>query len=488
MVKLHKNNIFSLVTLLYLYIPIVIFFLTWLKPLIGIPCVLISCLIIVAGSSFLKEEAISWKKLWGFLTISIVVIVAWSLLSGLGGFFQQSYDWQKHNVLLNDFINKQWPVTYDFRGKHGVVSYYIAEYILPGAIGKISNFNIAQDFLLLWLVMGLVLLVLNIYEWIGKTNGWILLLIVFGLIMFSPFIYPLSGIYGNWVPTDYHYMGDIGEWFSYDLKIQYTSNISLLRFVFPQFVPIATATILWVRNRYNYKTWGTILAPTILYSTFAFIGLGLLMFLVLIYDVINHNTAVNWNKVFNIVNILAIGIAAVMLLYIAANILQPKSDYVKMKFSFIDFRAHKLGFITFQGAWLIWILLLLKYEKKNLLLYIAGALLFVLPFCEFGAANDLVMRVSIPALMVINFTVIKNIAVHFKDDHYFSYILIGALVISGAGPLAQLRNAARVHNIHHHVYNMPYKKGTEFFDSDPNVVYQYVDWSNNTLRKIIIRK
>lgn len=103
MVRLHKNNIFSLVTLLYLYIPIVIFLLTWLKPLIGIPCVLISCLIIVAGSSFLKEEAISWKKLWGFLTISIVVIVAWSLLSGLGGFFQQSYDWQKHNVLLNDF-------------------------------------------------------------------------------------------------------------------------------------------------------------------------------------------------------------------------------------------------------------------------------------------------------------------------------------------------------------------------------------------------
>ena len=98
------------------------------------------------------------------------------------------------------------------------------------------------------------------------------------------------------------------------------------------------------------------------------------------------------------------------------------------------------------------------------------------------------MRVSIPALMVINFIVIKNIAVHFKDDQYFSYMLIGALIVSGAGPLAQLRGAAQVHDFHHHVYNMPFKKGNEFFKSDKNVVYQYVDWSNNKLRQIIIRK
>lgn len=487
MEKLHKVNILSLITLLYLYVPIIVFFLFWLKPLVGIPCALISCWISIR-CSFSKKKSIKLRKIWLFLLLAVCIIVVWALLSGLGGFFQQSYDWQKHNVLLNDFINKSWPVTYDFNGKHGVVSYYVAEYILPGIVGKISNFNVAQDFLLLWMILGLVLLVLAIYTWIGKENGWILLLVVFGLIMFSTFIYPLSGIYGNWVPADYHYMGDMGEWFSNNLKIQYTSNVSLLRFVFPQFVPIAIATILWIKNRYTYQVWGAILAPTVLYSTFAFFGLGLLMFFVLIRDIADRQVTIDWHKVISIINVLAVLITIVLLLYIAANILQPKPADVKMKFSFIDFRAHKLGFITFQAAWFIWILLLLKYERKNPLLYIVSGVLFLLPFCEFGAANDLVMRVSIPALLVINFTVIKNIAMHFKGDRYFSCILIGALIISGAGPLLQLRNAARVHDFHHHVYNMPFKKGNEFFRSDKNVVYQYVDWSNNKLRKIIIRK
>lgn len=487
MEKLHKINSLSFITLLYLYIPIIVFFLTWLKPLIGIPCALVSCWIAIK-CPFSKEKPINLEKIWLFLALSVCVIAAWALLSGLGGFFQQSGDWQKHNVLLNDFVNKPWPVTYNFNDKHGVVSYYVAEYILPGMIGKISNFNVAQDFLLLWIILGLVLLILAIYAWIGRDNGWILLLIVFGLIMFSPFIYPLSGIYGNWVPADYQYMGDIGEWFSKSLGIQYTSNVSLLRFVFPQFVPIAIATILWIKNRYTYKVWGAILAPTVLYSTFAFFGLSLLMFLAFIRDIADRQVTVDWHKVISVINVLAVLVTIVLLLYIAANILQPKPADVKMRFSFIDFRAHKLGFITFQAAWLIWILLLLKYERENPLIYMVSAILFLLPFCKFGAANDLVMRVSIPALMVINFTVIKNIAIHFKSDRYFSYILIGALIVSGAGPLAQLRGAAQVHDLHHHVYNMPFKKGNEFFKSDRNVVYQYIDWSDNKLRQIIIRK
>ena len=114
--------------------------------------------------------------------------------------------------------------------------------------------------------------------------------------------------------------------------------------------------------------------------------------------------------------------------------------------------------------------------------------MFLLPFCEYGAANDLVMRVSIPALMVINFLVIKNIANYWKKDLYFALVLFGALFIAGIGPLWQLKNASLSQNFPSRVYNMPYKTGDEFFKSDKNVVYQYVDWSQNTLRKIIIRK
>lgn len=484
----HRNYLDSM-SLLYLYLPIIIFTISWLKPIIGFPAAAI-CIYLIWKCLSLEEKVlkISWKKQWPFLIVTLCIIIIWALLSGLGGYFQQSYDWQKHNVLLNDFINRSWPVHYQFSGKHGVVSYYVGEYVIPGLVGKLGGFNLAQFSLLIWIILGIYLLVLSLYQWIGKGNGWGFLLIVLALIFFAPFIYPLSGIYTTWVPQDASPMREMGEWFSKTLRIQYTSNISLLRFVFPQFVPVALSTSLWIRSRHNYQFWGIILAPIILYSTFAFLGLAFLMLLTFIFDWVKQRRKLYWQKIFNLENALAVVLMVVLLLYIGCNILQPKPVNEAMRFSLIDVWNHKLGFIAFQGAWLIWILLLIRHERNSELLYFASFLLFFLPFFKFGAANDLVMRVSIPALLTINFYVMKDIVLYLKKDSYYAFILIGGLIIAGAGPLWQLKNAAGNHSISSHIYNMPFKTGNQFFRSDKNVVYQYVDWSEKGLRKLIIRK
>lgn len=166
-------------------------------------------------------------------------------------------------------------------------------------------------------------------------------------------------------------MREMGEWFSRELEIQYTSNISLLRFVFPQFIPTALSVSLWMRNRYRYQVWGVILVPIILYSTFAFLELACLMLMTLIFDLIKRGQSLSWREVINPENILSIILMVVLLLYIACNILQPKPLNEAMRFGFTDVWHHKLGFITFQGAWIIWLLLLVKHERKNELLYFA---------------------------------------------------------------------------------------------------------------------
>lgn len=483
-----RINTFNLITLGYLYLPIIIFLLTWINPVLGYPEAIVVCYLIWQFSANHDNTKINFKRIWIALLVSLAILLSWALLSGLGGFFLQSFDWQKHNVLLNDLINKPWPVHYYFKGHDGVISYYIGEYLLPAIIGKIAGFNCSQLFLLIWVVTGLALLVLSIYKWINRQSGWAVLAISFSLIMFAPFIYPLSGIFATWDPGEYSVMGEMGEWFNLSFKAQYTSNISLLRFVFPQFVPVALAVSIWLRNLKNYKVWGIILAPIALYSTFAFVGLGALMFLSLINDCFHKFNQLSWREVFSNENILAIIVMITLLLYIACNIVQPKPTNGAMHFAFANVWGHKLAFLTLQGSWIIWTLLLLKYENKNSLLYISSLILFVLPFFKFGAANDLVMRVSIPALLTINLLVIKNIVQYWNKDRYFAVLMVGALVVSGAGPLWQLKNAAINHNIHSHTYNMPYKTGNEFFKSDKNVVYQYVDWSQSNLRKIIIRK
>lgn len=483
-----RANIFNFVVLLYLYLPIAMFSLTWLNPWIGILATIVMCYLIWYGSLSKDNFNITWRRVWPFLLISMAILLVWALLSGLGGFFAQSYDWQKHNLLLKGFIDQSWPVHYQYKGHLGVVSYYIGEYILPALVGKLACFNVAQIFMCFWIVCGLVLLTISIYKWVGIQNGWIFLLIVFSLILFSTFIYPLSGIYNNWVPADANVMQDMGEWFSRSLQLQYTSNISLLRFVFPQFVPVALSTILFIRERENYQFWGIVLVPIVLYSTFAFIGLGLLMLLLVLRDLLSKKEAFRWDKLVNWTNLLSILVMAILVLYIACNILQPKPASDSMQLSLIDVWHHKLGFLTFQASWIIWILLLVKHERRNPLLYLSSVVLLILPFFKFGAANDLVMRVSIPALMIINFLVIKNIAIYWRKDIYYAAILVGGLIVAGAGPVWQLRNAAAHHTIHHQTYNMPYKTFDEFITTEKHTVYQYVDWHQSKLRSFLIRK
>lgn len=483
-----KVNVFDCCALLYLYIPIIVFSLTWLNLLVGIPVAIICSYFVWTSAVQSVLFKVKWRRIWPYFVVTVGVIICWALLSGLGGFFAQSYDWQKHNLLLKGFIDKPWPVHYVYHGKSGVVSYYIAEYLLPGLVGKIAGFNAAQFFLLCWMVLGLILLVISIYKWVGVQKGWILLLIIFSLILFTPFIYPLNGIYASWQPADTKIMGDIGEWYSKGLKLQYSSNISLLRFVFPQFVPVALSVSLWLQKRKQYQMWGILLAPIVLYSTFTFLGLAAAMVLLAMWDLLKDKRTFHWQRVLSVSNLLAIVVMIVLLLYIACNILQPKPASDSMHLALIDVWHHKLGFITFQASWIIWALLLLKGERCNPLLYVASVMLFILPFFEFGAANDLVMRVSVPALMIINFLVIKDIALNWRQDLYYAAVLVGGLIIAGAGPLWQLRNTAAHHTIHHQTYNMPYQTIDEFFHVEKQTVYQYVDWSQSGLRHVLIRK
>jgi hypothetical protein len=97
------------------------------------------------------------------------------------------------------------------------------------------------------------------------------------------------------------------------------------------------------------------------------------------------------------------------------------------------------------------------------------------------------MRVSIPALLILNFYVIRCIALHITDkDKYPVAVLIGALIISGAGPLWELKEGARTVSTHQ-VYNMKYQNTTVYFNTEKYTAYQYVDWDENGIIKMIIK-
>ena len=492
MKKLEWLKIFSY---LYLYVPVILFLIFWIKPYFSIPTIILLgiCLYKIFKMDN-KDEKL--KLSFAFFLSTFVVfalILIWCIYSGQGGFNFQHFDWQKHNVLLNDLINKRWPVNYYMDGHHGVLSYYIGFYLIPALIGKATSFNVAQLAMLVWTALGILLLVLNLYKNYGNNQVKNLFLILFGLIFFGTFIYILSSIYRTWNLNDFNNGLGInnGDYFSNSLTIQYTTNITQLCYVFSQMVPTGIATFLFVKNIDNKGIWGIICIPLILYSFFTFIGLGLLMFLVLIYEfiLVPKNIKQNLKKLLSLNNVFAIIIGIVLLLYISCNILQPKPVSAGMDFELIDYHQNLLGFVIFQLSWILWILILFKHEKHNLVMWAASLVLFVLPFFKYGEANDFCMRVSIPALFVLNFMVIKNMTCRPNNNSSYSRLIILLLLLTGMGPMAQLKGNPWKNIIEdRHEYNMPYKQGTAFFSTADSVRYQYVDLNaDKGIAKLILK-
>lgn len=490
--KLEWLKIFSY---LYLYVPIILFLVFWIKPYFSIPTIALLgvCLYRIFKMNS-EDEKLKLNLAFSLSTFVVfVLILIWCIYSGQGGFNFQHSDWQKHNVLLNDLINKKWPVNYHMDGRHGVMSYYVGFYLIPALIGKATSFNVAQLVMLVWTALGILILVLNLYKNYGNNQVKNLFLILFGLILFGTFIYILSSIYRTWNPNNFNNgLGtDTGDYFSYDLTIQYSTNITQLCYVFSQMVPTGVATFLFMRNIDNKAMWGIICIPLILYSSFTFVGLGLLMLLMLIYDLISNRKNIKHilKDLLSLNNVFAIISGLVLFLYILGNVLQSKPTSAGMNFEFINFRQDLIGFVIFQLSWILWILILLKYEKHNMVMWCASLILFVLPFFKYGEANDLCMRVSMPALFILNFIVIKNMICRYKKNSSYSKLIFLLLLLTGLGPMAQLKGNPWKNIIEDkHVYNMPFKQGPDFFNNGDNVKYQYVDWNaNKGIAKAILR-
>lgn len=330
----------------------------------------------------------------------------------------------------------------------------------------------AEVALLLWIWIGLILICIGIYVLLGCKKAWKLILICGSLFLFSTFIVPMSGVYRVLCPEDLS--GDGYMWLSFNVKVQYSSNIILLRWVFPQFVPTAAGMIGLLINKDKVERWGIFCVPIILYSTFCFVGmvaLALSFFFVGLYKYPNKKEyicrALHWK------NLCALAVGALLCVYILGNVLQPKPEDVSMQFGRTDYTEYWELLIVFQLSWMVWCFILLKKERKNYLMYCAGLILFLLPFFSYGMYNDLVMRSSIPALFVIYVLVAKNI-VDPENDKFYRNLLIGCLVLNSVGSVNELVQAAKASN-GYEANKFKYASNEEYMTGAFG--WQYVNWS-----------
>ena len=478
--------------LLYLYIPIFIFLLTWVNLFFALPIGVLGMVMLFLlcqkNPDEEKQKRILTKQFLIMAVLTFIFIGIWCSLSGLGGFTEQTGDWKKHNVLLRDLIDKPWPVRYDFNGE-GVMSYYIAGYLIPAIVGKILNFDYAQIAMLIWAVIGIFIACLYLYRIFGKNKPSNLLVSALVIFAFSTFIIPLAGIYMQWSPKD---AGGFGHWISHEAIIQYSSNITLLRWVFPQFVPTLIAVALFIKEKERIDRWLPLVTPLALYSTFTFLGLGIVMFFKFVIDLLHKNKEEILAKVkaiFSIINLLTLPLLCLLLVYIAGNILQSKPASAGMNFGILTHKHTKLALILFQLSWLIWFFILYKREKTNSLFWASSITLFILPFFIMGRWNDLCMRASIPALLIYNCIVLKNLLCTIKQKNVFFKTLVIGLIITGFGSFGEIRVGLFNNGIGIKRYNDTFAENTvEFYYFEPNTLYQYISWEPERFLNRILQK
>ena len=100
-----KNNSILYISLVLLLLPVITFFIGYLKLYIGIP---ITILLLICTYNLIKNEDIKVELKYKKKYIPVVILLLlfiWLFFSGIGSFSYQNYDHEVRNAIFHDLID-----------------------------------------------------------------------------------------------------------------------------------------------------------------------------------------------------------------------------------------------------------------------------------------------------------------------------------------------------------------------------------------------
>lgn len=409
--------------LLYIFLPILIFFNTFLN-YIGIlfSIVFIYFFYKLFKHLCVKEISLLNKKNILYWIITIIVILAWAYLSGIGGFSYQNDDFWARNAIYRDLINYDWPVIYDLAKEPSYVvsllgsdkvafSYYYIFWLPVALLSKLFNLSWQASNLLLYfyVVLGLFLTLYFINRKLGKCSY--VALIIF--VLFSGLDVIRFVIRNAYLPKIEHI-----EWYG-DFYYQYSSNTTQLFWVFNQSVPIwlLMSLLLNLDNKYIIG-W---CALGFAYSPWAMFGLLPYMFYCFIKNV---------RETLNIENIL---ICLLMLIIFGSFYFCGQKGTNAFHISFLYFNnSYKAYFMLILLEVIVYFLLLGKNRFEYY--YVTLFSLLIIPFVQDESLN-FCMRASIPALFMLMYYVIRSL---YDNNKVLKILTVIVLLIGAYTPFTEI--------------------------------------------------
>jgi hypothetical protein len=385
----------ALAALAYLALPTLLFELGWLTPLAGIPL----CLATLAGLAYACKQAPARGRLFGPIRMIVWIILLaaliWTSLGGAGHFVFANFDWHTRDAVLRDLTLYHWPPSYGEVEGYPVILRCPLGYYLPAALmGKLFGVASADFFLWLWTCLGvglfLLLLPLSRRSWPRAILG-LLVVVLFSGMDWAGWKFLYADFMQSPEPTDHL------EWWA--RAFQYSSHSTQLFWVPNHALPAWIGGALFLRHwrAPEFLSLAPMTMATVaLWSPFAFIGLAPFMALPL-YRAAKEGGWPALKLQHWPLALLTFG-ASLLYLTLDTNRIPGGAALDSETPSFIMHLMDYAVFVVFEFAILAFALWRLKPSAPLLM---AVAILLLLPLRRFGPGNDLVMRASIPALLVL---------------------------------------------------------------------------------------
>ena len=426
---------------IYCTLPLIIFFLGWLKLYIALPsaAVLIAALWFCAKNSP-EPQLQAGKNDVLVLVSALVLIIIWVLLSGIGKVMYQNPDHTVRNGIFEMLIAHEWPIKGYIPTDSGIKArgliYYIGFWMPASLVGKLLGVNAGYVFQIIWAVLGIFLLYLMICEKTGRLS--LLPLVI--LIFFSGLdIIGFELFYGD--VERYNIIAHIEWWTGADI-FQFSSFTTQLFWVFNQALPAWMLTLL-AYSRKNNRCIVFIAGLFIINSTLPFIG-AIPLILCFVFEKLKsfkkQDIIAFITDIFTFENVLGGGIAGIIsYLYLKNNTSgQSIGSAGSVSFGPSYFILAAL-FVLLEAG--VYYLAVYKYQKKRPIFYVTLIWLCICPLVRIGSAADFCMRASVPALFMLYMLVAETLSKALrKKDKPTAAALIIILVI---GSLTAIHEISR---------------------------------------------
>lgn len=431
-----KKSFVYLSTVFYLLVPFLLFVLFWIRPAYSIPVIAILgyCAYRLIHDVRAKESEIihlSPRQLRQ-IYIGVGMLAVWVFFSGIGNLAYQNSDFEVRNAILRDLVQQPWPIMYGSNvnapGQATIhdkflLIYYFGYWLPAAGVGKLAGLQAANLFLIGWTLLGLSLVYALLCIYLKKTTYLIVLLLIFwsGLDSVGSLLTTL--MYGR--GPEFGLLSHI-EWWAEPAHVnaQFSSNTTLLYWVFNQTIPLWLCILLVLINRSSAYLF-FVLTLSLFLAPIGTIGLVPLLAFQLVKKASERGIIATVSDYLTFANFVgAAAVFGITFLFFTANKAGSLRGFVAM-----DTLGYGLFFLLEVGL-LIGFLFVVQRSSRSLILFCA-VLLLLIPFVKLGRLYDFSMRASIAYLFVLFALTAKTMLDRQVDRKVklglLAYLLIGSI-------------------------------------------------------------